>query len=190
MPRWAPSGVRRSARGATAPADSGGPRSECLAAQRPAYQIHGTCRAHQSAALGAIDRQHGLQPVPRKLCAQLCPDHPVTIARSLDARGQVMPGQLRERHRVPPQHAVDPVVRRHHVQQPRHRGLLESLAARRMDPHGPAGRNVLCHDISIEGVEHTLHLIMADLPDASGYCWWCPWPPATDRRVCGSALSG
>lgn len=155
--------MRRSARGATAPADGGRRRGERLAAQRLAHQIHGTCCAHQSAPLGAIGRQDGLQPVPRKFGAQLCPDHPVAFARPLNAGGQVMPGQLRERHRVPPQHAVDPVVRWHHVQQPGHRGLLEPLAAWRMDPHRPAGRNVMCHDISIEGVEHTFHLIMTDL---------------------------
>jgi hypothetical protein len=161
---WMRRGACRCTRVAAAPADGGGPRRERLAAQRPAHQVHGTCRAHQPAALSAISRQHGLEPVARELGAQFRPDQPVALARPLNARGQVMPGQLRERHRVPPQHAVHPVIRRHHVQQPRHRGLLKSLAARRVNPDGPAGWNVTRHYSSIGVIEQTFQSIMVGLP--------------------------
>ena len=153
-------GACRCTRVAAAPADGGEPRRECLAAQRPAHQVHGTCRAHQPAAFSAIGRQHGLESVPRELRAQFRPDQPVALARPLDARGQMMPGQLRERHRVPPQHAVHPVVRRHHVQQPHHGGLLESLTARRVNPDRPAGWNVTRHYSSIGEIEQTFQSIM------------------------------
>lgn len=175
-------GACRCTRVAAAPADGGEPRRECLAAQRPAHQVHGTRCAHQPAALSAIGRQHGIESVARELGAQFRPDQPVALARPLDAPGQVMPGQLRERHRVPPQHAVHPVVRRHHVQQPHHGGLLEPLTARRVNPDRPAGWNVTCHYSSIGEIEQTFQSIMV-APLASR------WPrlsaPAARCRAAG-----
>lgn len=149
--------VRRSPCTAAGPADRRGPGREHLTAQRAAHQVHRTRRADQPAALSAVGRQHRLQAMPRKLGAELGPDCSVALACTLDAGGQVMPGQFRERHRVPPQHPVHPVVRRNHVQQPRHRGLLETIAARRVNPDRPSVWKVMHHEASIEGIEHTFH---------------------------------
>ncbi len=60
-----------------------------------------------------------------------------------------------ERQRMPSQYAVQPVVGRRHVEQPGHRGLLELLAARRMDARGPAGRKVGGHDTRLSSIEQT-----------------------------------
>jgi hypothetical protein len=167
------SGVRRYPRVAAATDDGGRPRGKHLATQGPAHQVHSARRAHQPAALGAVGRQHRLQPMLRELGAQFYPGGPVAFACPLDAGGQVMPGQFRERQRVPPQHAVHPVVRRHHVQQPDHRGLLESLTARRVNPDRPAGRDIACHGLSIEAIEHTFHSIATSLRDGVG--WPARW---------------
>jgi hypothetical protein len=58
-----------------------------------------------------------------------------------------------ERQRMPPQHAMQPVIGRRHVEQPGHGGLLELLAARRMDASRPAGRKIGCHDVRISAIE-------------------------------------
>jgi hypothetical protein len=55
-----------------------------------------------------------------------------------------MPGQHGQRDRVASQYPVHPVVGRDDVKQPRHRRLLETLAARGMDTGGPAGREIRC----------------------------------------------
>jgi hypothetical protein len=123
-------------------------RREDLAAQRPADQVHGARGLDQPAALGAVDLQHGVNAAGRQV-AQLSASGPVPLARAPDARGQVVPGQHGERHRVPAQHPVQPVVGRHDIEQPRHRRLLESFAARRVHAGGPAGRNILCHESSL-----------------------------------------
>ncbi len=81
-------------------------RGEDLAAQRPLDKVHGACGLDQPATLGAVGRQHRLHAAGRQLAAELGAGGPVTLACALHARGQVMPGQGGERHRVPAQHAV------------------------------------------------------------------------------------
>ena len=130
-------------------------RREDLPAQRPADQIHGAGGLDQPAALGAVDLEHGLHPAGRQLPAELGAGGPVPFARAADTGGYVMPGEHRERVRVPAQHAVQPVVGRHHIEQPGHRGLLELLAVGRMNAGRPARRKVRCHLTSISRrVEH------------------------------------
>jgi hypothetical protein len=67
----------------------------------------------------------------------------------------MVPGEHGERQRVPSQYAVQPVVGRRHVEQPGHRGLLELLAARRMDASWPAGRKIGVHDVRVSAIEQT-----------------------------------
>ena len=53
----------------------------------------------------------------------------------------MMAGERGERDRMPHEHAVQTVVRRDHVEQPGHRGLLEARAAGRVHAIGPASRD-------------------------------------------------
>jgi hypothetical protein len=128
------------------PASARRRRREDLAAQRLPDKVHSLRRPDQPAALGAVGRENGLHTVRRHLGAQLGARSPVPLARALEARGQVMPGERGKGRRVAQQHAVHSVVGRNQVEQPGHRGLLESLAARRVNADGPARGNVRCHE--------------------------------------------
>jgi len=48
---------------------------------------------------------------------------------------------------------MHPVIGGHHIEEPGHRRLLEPLAARWVHAHGPARRNVTCHEVRIDVIE-------------------------------------
>ena len=94
---------------------------------RSARPTRSTARGgDQPPTLGLIRGQDRGEAAGRQVLAELGPRAAVALAGALDAGGQVMPGQRRERHRMTYQDAVQPVIRRHHVEQPVHRCLLET----------------------------------------------------------------
>src|SRR5579863_7772903 len=121
------------------------PGGEDVAAQRLLDERDGLRGRGEAAALGLVGGEHGVDGVRWQRLAQLGPGRAVAVSRALDAGLRVVPRHRRQRRRVPPQHAVQPVIGRHDVKQPGDRGRLEVLTARRMDSGWPARRYVRSH---------------------------------------------
>lgn len=126
---------------------------EHLAAQRPLDELDGTRSLHQPAALAPVGGQHCIKASRWQIAAEFGARATITIACAGHARRHMVPGERSERNRVTPQHAVQPVVGRCYVEQPGHGGLLELLAARRMDASRPAGRKIGCHHFTLPYIE-------------------------------------
>ena len=112
---------------------------EVLPPQCPFHQIRGAGSGNEAVPLAPIGGEHGVHSAHREHAAELGPGRAVTLARTLYAGGQVAPGQRRESDGMALQHPVQPVVGRDHIQQPRHGGPFEPLAARRVNPRRPSG---------------------------------------------------
>jgi len=108
--------------------------------QRAADQVYRALGGDQPLTFGLVSGQNCGQTARRQVVAKLGSRAPVTLPGALDTCGEMMPCQCCQRHRVADQYAVQPVIRRHYVEQPVHRGLLEPGRARRMHPVRPPRR--------------------------------------------------
>ena len=124
-------------------------RCELLPAQRPLHEIRGARGGNQTAPLTPVGSEHRVQPTHRKHAAKLGPGCAVPLARPLHTGGQVAPGQRGKSDGMALQNPVQPVVGRDHIQQPCHRGPLEILAARRMDPGWPSRWQIRDHTLTV-----------------------------------------
>jgi hypothetical protein len=66
----------------------------------------------ESFALAPVNGQHRLDGARRQVRAEFRPRGTVPVPRALDTSVQMMPGQRGQRDWVPPQHAMQQVIRR------------------------------------------------------------------------------
>src|ERR1035438_581523 len=120
-------------------------RGERLTAQGAFDQADRTGGGGEPGALLAVGGEHGIDGVRWQRPGELGPGRAVSLARAVDTRCGVVPGHGGQRHRVASQDAVQPVVRRHHLEQPAHRGGLEILSVRRVHSGRPPWRRIRGH---------------------------------------------
>lgn len=136
------------------------PWDEGLAAQRAGDQVNRARRGDQPLTLGLIRGQDCRKAGWRQIVAKLGPGGPIALPSAFDARGEMVPSERRQRHRMPDQYAVQPVIRRHHVEQPVHCRLLEPGRTRRMHAVRPPGGYERCwHKLSIALIEHSIYIL-------------------------------
>jgi hypothetical protein len=109
---------------------------------------------HEPVSFSLIGGEHRGQAGRRQVLPELGPRASVAIPGTLDARGDVVPGERRECHRMLAEHAVLPVVGRHDVEQPAHRRPLEVGGTGRVHALRPARWNLVrCHQSRIGAFE-------------------------------------